>query len=170
MGMDMPVSVRLRNAGIALLLGACMWWYGNPIGLHQNVQVAGVGVPVPFGWVLHVPAPHANSIASVQLRRAFIPFRPWIMVGIAPTMPGGPYTINSARQAQTSVYQDAAYYSNRRTFDFSSGKYHSLCTGATTRSGYQDLTCAVLGTPLSFDFSGSKAVDGDAERLLASLT
>jgi hypothetical protein len=170
MGTDMPVSVRLRNAGIALLLGVCTWWYGNPIGLHQKVQMAGVGVPVPFGWVLHTTASQADPIDYVDLRRAFIPFRPWIAVSIAREMPGGPYTIDSARLQQATMYQDAAYYSHLRTFDLSSGKYHSLCAEATMRGGAQILTCAVLGTPLSFNFMGSKAVDGDAERLLASLT
>jgi len=168
--MKKTASEALKRNGIGLLVFACWWWYGNPIGLHREVQVAGVTVPVPFGWVLRTTAPQGNRIGIGSLRRAFVPFMPWITVSIAPEMPGGPYTTESAKRQQTTMYQDAAYYSNRRTFELSSGKYHSLCTEATMRGGYQILTCAVVGTPLSFNFNGSKAVDGNAERLLASLT
>ena len=66
--------------------------------------------------------------------------------------------------------RSAEYYSNQRTFDLSSGKYHSVCAEATMRGGSQILTCAVVGTPLSFNFMGSKAVDRDAEKMLASLS
>jgi len=138
----------------------------------------GVTVPIPFGWVVQTAAPQARpkgslypySIAVVNLRRASIPFRPWISVSIAPEMPGGPYTVDSARRQQAGMYRSAEYYSNQRTFDLSSGKYHSVCAEATMRSGSQILTCAVVGTPLSFNFMGSKAVDRDAEKMLASLS
>jgi len=163
---------------MVLLLGVCMWGYVNPIGVHRKVQMEGVTVPIPFGWVEQTAGSQARpknslypySIAVVNLRRASIPFRPWISVSIAPEMPGGPYTVDSARRQQAGMYRDSAYYSNQRTFDLSSGKYHSVCAEATMRTGYQILTCAVVGTPLSLDFMGSKAVDAEAEKMLTSLT
>lgn len=169
--MEMKKPVLARRTTAAIMLGACMciWWYGNPIGLHRKVQVAGVTVAVPFGWVMRTTASRADTIESVILRRVSVPFIPWITVSIVEEMPGG-HTISSARREQIAMYQDAAYYSKQRVFDLNSGKYQSLCAQATLRSGALVLSCAVVGTPLRFDFMGSKAVDGDAEKMLASLT
>jgi hypothetical protein len=174
MAMNKPGFARRRNAGIVLVAYMCMWWYTNPIGLHRKVQVAGITVPVPFGWVLSSAASRADPVEYVFIRRANIPFRPWMSASFAKGLRGREvYTMESARRAQDGMnvmYEDTGYYSSPRAFELNSGKYTSLCAEATMHAGSHILTCAVVGTPLRFDFMGSKAVDGDAEKMLASLT
>ena len=187
MEMNKPRAAVSKRFGIALVLCqlfyVCNWWLINPIRLHQKVQVAGVTVPVPFGWIAQITSSQADTVTYVNLRRAFIPFRPspWIMVSFSRGS-RGPYTIGSAQQQLAGMYQ-GPHYTSQRTFNLSSGKYHSLCKEAAfhgpvptpnNRGGtpYSDqvLTCVVVGTPLLFDFMSPGAVDADAEKMLTSLS
>jgi hypothetical protein len=167
---------------MALVLCACVWWFLNPIRLHQKVQVAGVTLPVPFGWVAQITPSQAGSISRVNLHRAFLPYIPQMTATVSRGV-REPYTDYSAAQLLEVLYQDGAHYTNQQTFDLNSDKYHSLCvevtrigpaSGATysARSAGRIthlLTCVVVGTPLIFDFWSQGAVDDDAEKILGSL-
>ena len=173
----------IRSRGIricvALILFVGMWLYWNPIRLHQKVEIAGVTVPVPFGWVMSTTRSQMYADAYVNIRRVpipFLPIRPWITVMISRGLrTGEPYTMDSARRAQAkffNFYGNTAFYSNQRTFGLSAGKFPSLCAGATMHvqtGNSQMLSCFVVGTPLQFNFMGSQSVDYAAERMLASL-
>jgi hypothetical protein len=159
-----------------LVLSVCIWWFFNPIHLHQKVQVAGVTVPVPFGWVAQIAPSQGGSISRVNLRRAFFPHIPRVTATVSRGFPE-PYTDYSAAQLLEALYQDGAQYTNQQTFDINPDKYHSLCVEATrvgavpgatynTRSAGRIthlLTCVVVGTPLIFDFWSPGAVDAEAE-------
>ena len=171
-------SKKWIRVGGMVLWGAGLWWYTNPIRWHQRVQVAGVTIPVPFGWVARITPSQVEPLEYVNLRRAYIPFRPWVTGTVARgTRRGEPYTMESAREAQAgsaAEYGNSAYYSNPKTFDLSSGKYPSLCAEGTMPGkdkipGAQVLSCFVVGTPLRANFMSPKDVDGDAKRMLASL-
>jgi hypothetical protein len=170
---------RIILVGIVLVLYLGMWWWGNPIRLHQKVQVAGVMVPVPFGWVATPSG--AGAIEGYYLRHAYNPFRPsrsWVTASVSRGIWGESFAIESARRLQKAWFAlesgDSAHYSNTRMFDLSAGKYRSLCAEGTFRSiagnpSTQDMLCFVVGTPVTANFSGPQDVDGDAGRILASL-
>ena len=167
------------RVGIALVLYTGIWWWGNPVRLHQRVQVAGVMLPVPFGWTATPSA--AGSIGEgFNLRRVYIPFRPWVTGSISRGIWGGSFTMESARRLQQAKFAfesgDSAHYSNSRMFDLSAGRYQSLCAEGTMvmpahagNTSAQHVLCFVVGTPLMATFSSPKDVDGDAARILASL-
>ena len=164
------------GAGLLCVVG--MWWYTNPIGLHRQVQVAGITVKVPFGWVAQATPSRADFLDSSILRRAYIPFRPWESASVSRGIWGGPFTMELARRVQQNKFAfesgDSAQYSNARTFELSAGKYRALCAEGTMRgiagnTSAQDLWCFVVGTPLQASFRSPKDVDGDAARILASL-
>ena len=170
---------RIRLVGILLVLYVGMWWWGNPIRLHQKVQVAGVMVPVPFGWVA-TPS-RAGGIEGYNLRHAYNPFqptRPWVTASVSRGISGESFTMELARRLQQNQFafdsRDSAHDSNPRIFDLSAGKYRSLCAEETLRGSAgnpsaQHVLCFVVGTPVMASFSGPKDVDGDAARILASL-
>ena len=157
-----------------LSIAYVVWWgYSNPILLHQKVQVGGVTVAVPFGWVVS-RNDRPLLYEATTLRRAFVPGWAWSTATIFLKAQPGPYTMESARGEQTrSVdrYQNPAWYSNARTFELGGGKYPSPCAGATMMKGphARILSCFVVGTPLQFQFMSPRPVDGDAARILASL-
>jgi hypothetical protein len=169
---------RWMQVAIVLVVGAGAWWYSNPIRLSQKMQLEGVTVPVPFGWVVQNIPSQTQSVPAMGLRRAYVPWsRSWASVGISASGLEKPYTMESSRRAQVwtaAEYSDTTHYSNQRTFDVTSGKYPSLCAGGTMHvdgktSGPQFLTCYIVGTPLMAIFRSSKDVDRDAERVLNSL-
>lgn len=166
------------RVGIVLVACASVLWYSNPIRLPQKVQLAGVTVQVPFGWVMQTTPSQVESVAYVGLRRAHVPWlptRPSVTAMISGF--GKPYTMESARRAQAwsaALYSDSGHYSNPKTFDVTSGKYSSLCAEGTMprmdkTPDTHVLTCYVVDTPLLASFMGPKDVDGDAERILKSL-
>lgn len=174
--------IRLAIVLIAsLIVYVGLWWRANPIGLHRQVQVAGITVKVPFGWVENTMSSRVEAAAYLSLRRAYVPWmseRPWMSGMIdGGTRRGEPYTVESARKAQAwfaALYGDRTQYSNSRTFELSSRKYSSLCAEGTMHDrdgiqGAQVLNCFVVGTPLMASFMSPQDVDGDAERILSSL-
>jgi hypothetical protein len=168
-----------KRLAVVLPLYAFFWWYHNPIRLHKMVRLGGVTANVPFGWIVDEVASPAQAVDSVNLRRAIspVPFveRPYVTASLSTLTPGGqPFTIDSARRAQSSTvrsYADGHYYSGPRTFEVSSGKYPAYCAEATLRAARppQVLDCFVAGTRLTIRFMSPTPVDGYAESMIASL-
>lgn len=166
---------------VFLLLYAGMWWQANPIRLHQTVQVEGVTVRVPFGWVLKTFPSRVAAVAYVNLRHATTPWMPgrtWVMATVSRgNGDGGPFTIETARRNQAGSaagYEDSAHYSDARTFEVTSGKYPTLCAeGTMPARGSTDsakvLSCYVVGTPLQVSLMSTGDVDRDLKRVLSSL-
>lgn len=166
---------------VSLVVNLGIWWYGNPIHLHQSARVGGVEMDVPFGWVVTITPSSEDPTAYVGLRRAYFPEpfgRPWVMGTISGDKPrGGAYDMESARKAQdrsASQYADRSYYSTSKVFSLSAGKYQSLCAEGTLPArervpSVTDATCYVLGTPLMASFMSPKNVDQDAALILSWL-
>lgn len=168
------IEKRLISVGVVLLVCGGGWWYTNPIRLHQKVQVEGVTVRVPFGWVARMPT-QDDITQSVTLSRAYIPFLPppGIRVSIGRGFWGGQTLTKETAERYQAValgsFADSRYYSNQGLVDFSAGKYDSRCAEATALGGYQELSCCVVGTPLWVRFYGPGTVERAAQKILASL-
>jgi len=79
--------------------------------------------------------------------------------------------MEAARKAQTDLVAlrgKVTNFSNTSTFDLKAGDRTAVCIESTLSSS-RILDCSIMGTPLQFEFMGSRFAEPSAERMLASL-
>ena len=172
--MAMDVRSRVRGFGIGLIVYAGFMVYNNPIHFHQTAHAGGLTMHVPVTWT---PMKSSYNIVSVSLRREWFPFLPsgsvMLMDESVYDLGGGgrTWTMEAARNMQAGLVaarSKVVDFSHTSTFDLKAGDHTAVCTESMLR-GSRVLNCNVVGTPLLFDFMGSRFAEPDAERMLASL-
>jgi hypothetical protein len=159
--------------GIALVIYAGYMLYTNPTRFHQTAHAGGLTMQVPSTWT---PMKISGNYFPVSLRREWAPFLPSGSVmlmdqSVFDSKGGRTWTMEAARKAQTDLVAlrgKVTNFSNTSTFDLKAGDRTAVCIESTLSSS-RILDCSIMGTPLQFEFMGSRFAEPSAERMLASL-
>jgi hypothetical protein len=171
--MAMDVRSRVRGFGIGLIVFAVVTLYSNPIRFHQTAHAGGLTMQVPSTWT---PMKNIGNEFPVVLRREWTPFLPsgtiTVLDRTESQTKNWSWTMEDTRKAMTHLYTSMSkdsHISNARGFDLKAGSRTAVCVEATINGSYHSLICTIVGTPLQFDFMGSRFAEPSAERMLASL-